>query len=285
MIHRCALQPEPDVTELASPIDVFWLSLDALNVSALTGVLSVDERFQLSRLRIEKVRRRRMAARAMLRCLLSAFLHVEPHRILIERGEAGKPSVAWPETPIQFNLSHSEALLAIAVSQTVPVGIDVEVLSDLLSPLTLARLCVTEESKKLHCDQFGERIFPPAQLTCGDRSDRELLDAWVQEEARRKATGAGWFGVPIGGDAEPGSQRDSQLLDRTAVQSILTPVSNFLAALAIDDPERTAQPVVRPWWVSADEISSGTLNLHAQRLGDESLGERFVADVRSATYC
>lgn len=296
MIHRCVLPPEFDSSRenADSPIDVFWFSLgETLAASAvsdpdaMSNIVTADEAAQFSRLRVDTVRRRRVAARAMLRCLLSAVLDVGPRRIIFGRGTAGKPSIAWPRTRLHFNVSHSEGLAVVAVSRVIPVGIDVEVISELISPETLARLCGQQwERPRL---RLGGSLALPNGATQrrGTRtaSDRELLESWVGEEARRKATGVGWSGVPIGGAAVADETRDACLFDETVVSSLSVPLPNHVAALALADRARTTLPDVRPWWVSVGNFSAGTLAIHAQCLAEDSSDEGSVIPVRSATYC
>ncbi len=293
MIHRCVLPPELDSSRenADSPIDVFWFSLDetlaASDPDAMSNIVTADEAAQFSRLRVETVRRRRVAARTMLRCLLSAVLHVGPRRIVFERGTAGKPSIVWPWTRLHFNVSHSEGLAVVAVSRTVPVGIDVEVISKLLSPETLTRLC-GQHAVRSDLRLGGSPALPDGASRQGDTrsaSDRELLESWVGEEARRKATGVGWSGVPIGGEAASDETRDARLFDETVLSSLSVPLPNHVAAVALADRARTTLPDVRQWWVSAGDLSAGTLALHAQCLGEDSSDESSLTPVRSATYC
>jgi phosphopantetheinyl transferase len=283
MIRRCVLQPDTAFAPRGceSPIDVFWFPLDGNRVDGpaavreeLSLVVTADERSQWSRLRLPTLRDRRLAARGMLRCLLSALLHVEPQRIILERGEAGKPSIAWPSARLHFNVSHSDELAAIAVSPTSAVGIDVERISELLSPQTLERLCQHDS------------LLRGGLLQGRSPSTRELLDAWVREEARRKATGVGWSGVPIGGEADPNRAADLALVSETIVEPLSAPGEDCVAALAIADRSATRLPRVRQWTLSAREIAGGTLTLHAERRVDEaSLTFRSADAVCPATYC
>ncbi len=92
-------------------------------------------------------------------------------------GETGKPLLAKPwEGKLEFNLSHSGELAAIAVTNTGPVGVDLE------------RLRVVQ-----HMSTLSEKVFSPterAQLG-SEISPHEFLELWTTKEAVLKFTGEG----------------------------------------------------------------------------------------------
>jgi 4'-phosphopantetheinyl transferase len=75
----------------------------------------------------------RLAGRFLLREILSNFLQKKAHEIELKRSQTGKPELCenWCKenklSKLNFNSSHSEDLVAVAVSQKHPVGIDVEI--------------------------------------------------------------------------------------------------------------------------------------------------------------
>lgn len=86
-----------------------------------------------------------------------------------------------PNSAVQFNVSHSDSVALIAVSNGAAVGIDVESRRRVLR----------------HASRFAKRWFTPAELCQLDSlSDthlfrESLLEAWTRKEAFVKCTGEG----------------------------------------------------------------------------------------------
>jgi 4'-phosphopantetheinyl transferase len=59
-----------------------------------------------------------------LRCLLAGYTGRDPKQLVFEAGEFGKPLLA--DSPLHFNLSHSGSLVAAAVTESGPCGVDIE---------------------------------------------------------------------------------------------------------------------------------------------------------------
>lgn len=112
--------------------------------------------------------------------VLSRYLGRAP---VLERGERGKPQLSTGE--LQFNLSHSGALAAVAVSAEHPVGVDIERLRP-LEPIALARrFLAPEEADSLVA-------VPKAQQGAA------FLRLWTAKEAYVKALGTGIGATPPG---------------------------------------------------------------------------------------
>jgi 4'-phosphopantetheinyl transferase len=71
-------------------------------------------------------RRCAILGRALMRLELGDRLRCDPSELVIERGHQGKPYIASPNTRWHFNLAHSGDMVAIALSDNAPIGIDVE---------------------------------------------------------------------------------------------------------------------------------------------------------------
>jgi 4'-phosphopantetheinyl transferase len=120
------------------------------------------------------------AERDALREVLSGYLGDAAAGIEIVRGEHGKPRLA--HGGLEFNLSHSGELALIAISQTRPVGVDVERLKPGRDFLALA-----------------ERAFSPGDVAKvreapTDQRAAVFYKHWVRHEARLKCLGAGLSG-------------------------------------------------------------------------------------------
>jgi len=123
----------------------------------------------------DKKRRRELAHLAERR-VLGAYLGVTPATVEITHGPAGKPRLAGDE--LQFNLSHSERLALLAVTRTLPVGVDVQAPHPTAEKTWFAkRICTAREY-----EQF-----------LNDPRPDELLRLWARKESVIKARGLGSY--------------------------------------------------------------------------------------------
>ena len=114
---------------------------------------------------------------AFLRAVLSNYTETPRGQLKISRGVHGKPALAWPSLPLDFNLSGSGDWLAMAVSDGAAVGIDIQYCDPEREVMTLARRFFRDpEVAQL-------QACAPAQ-----RSDR-FYDYWTLKEAHIKAAG------------------------------------------------------------------------------------------------
>jgi 4'-phosphopantetheinyl transferase len=156
-----------------------WL-IDVRREQPAVDVLSAEERHRAERFRFEADRRRYVVAHARLREVLAAFLGADPAALQFDAGQHGKPSLR--DSEIEFSLSHSGDLVAIAVSPRQPVGIDVERITTRANLLEVAG------------DAFNaaERAWLYAQPD----TDRAFFRLWTIKEAAMKADGTG-LGLPL----------------------------------------------------------------------------------------
>lgn len=90
---------------------------------------------------------------------------------------SGKP---LPVRGIHFNLSHSERMVAIALTRTGPLGVDIETAARFARHATFAdRICHPDEKAWVHA-----ATDPQTALL-------RRLEVWTRKEAFLKATGAG----------------------------------------------------------------------------------------------
>jgi 4'-phosphopantetheinyl transferase len=94
-------------------------------LARVAGSVSAEERSRAARFRLERDRRRFLAARGTLRHILAAYLATAPARLDFRYGAQGKPFlVDHPE--LQFNLSHAADVLLVGVARGLRLGVDVE---------------------------------------------------------------------------------------------------------------------------------------------------------------
>ncbi|PRW56999.1 L-aminoadipate-semialdehyde dehydrogenase-phosphopantetheinyl transferase isoform X2 [Chlorella sorokiniana] len=142
----------------------------------------------------EGVQRERMLARALVRSVLAGYLPGSPHprSLVFGRNMHGKPALLGPHTTagghrLRFNLTHTGAMIGLAVTVEGLVGLDVEGLERRTrgDPMRLAR-----------------RRFSPQEIAdlqaCPDDEARTayFLQLWTLKEAYVKALGRGISAPP-----------------------------------------------------------------------------------------
>ncbi|WP_169805602.1 4'-phosphopantetheinyl transferase family protein [Novosphingobium rosa] len=108
-----------------------WFGAQTGSQADLAACLSDAERDRAARFRFAQDRWSYTSAHAGLRQLLGRLLDEAPHRITLHTLPGGKPGLcpvrytARRAAALQFSISHSRGLVAVAVSGS-PVGVDVE---------------------------------------------------------------------------------------------------------------------------------------------------------------
>lgn len=138
-------------------------------------LLNSAERDRLQRLQVQADRIAYAVAHGLLRKILAQRL-AAPFRGDFLRGAMGKPGLP-PPGGIEFNLTHSRGLVAVAVCRDVPVGVDVE---DLSRPV---------DSRELSWQVLSDAERVELGLAGWQSSD--FLRHWVMKEALSKAAGQG----------------------------------------------------------------------------------------------
>ena len=114
---------------------------------------------------------------ALHRLLLGHVLGLEPANVPIGRDEAGCPRLAG--ALLSTSLSHADRALALAITATGPVGVDIEPLSRAsVMPEIAGRVCHPAEAAEI------AKLSEPALCEA-------LLALWVRKEAFLKAAGIG----------------------------------------------------------------------------------------------
>ncbi len=164
---------------MASIIDLYVFDLDAESAPlvSMRDVLSSDELRRASKLISPSGGDRFIMARGMLRHVLASYSKQRPADLSFAYGPNGKPYLARLREPLYFNLSHSGAVAAIAVSKDFEVGVDVQVWRSVREGL-------------------AERFFSQAEaaaLQKLDVDDRKaaFFRCWTRKEAIIKALGEG----------------------------------------------------------------------------------------------
>lgn len=150
--------------------------------------LSHDEAERCRQFRRLQDRELYLVARAALRHTLSRYADVPPQGWRFVQAEGGRPELAPPfdTLGLRFSVSHTQGLVACAVSHAVAVGVDVQAVNGTLdvSPM-VAMACSGAEREQL------ERLAPHAART-------RFYELWTLKEACVKARGAG-LALPLNG--------------------------------------------------------------------------------------
>jgi 4'-phosphopantetheinyl transferase len=172
-------------------VEVWTVRQDAAGVQerlpSYESLLTESERQRAERFWHEGDRQRLIIGRALARTMLSRFAPVAPQAWSIVIDERGRPELgARPSAApdLRFNLSHTNGLVACAVSVGREVGVDVESINRQ----------VTHE--------LPERFFSPrevADLRALARADQDVVffDYWTLKESYIKARGLG-LALPLG---------------------------------------------------------------------------------------
>lgn len=148
---------------------------------AYLALLSPDEQERMKRLIFERDRRRFLLTRALVRTMLSRYGHVPPAEWQFIENVHGRPEIldrphGVPD--LRFNISHTDGLIACAVTIGREVGVDVEHIG-----------------RRLTHDVAG-RFFAPQEVNDltrlpEDEQQRAFFDYWTLKEAYIKARGFG----------------------------------------------------------------------------------------------
>jgi len=141
------------------------------------SLLSEDEWLKVNRLRRPEHRQRALSMRIQLRLLLASYLQQEPYSIEFTRDRYGKPQLK--NTPLFFNISHSQDAALVAISLHDGLGVDIEHWRPVEQMAGIVKrhfsLAEKEHWKTLAADQH-EAVF---------------FHIWTCKEAFIKATGRG----------------------------------------------------------------------------------------------
>lgn len=115
---------------IAPPIEIeLWvwsLDVDEAERGRLFATLSEDEVARALRFVFDRDRQRYIVARGRMREILARVLGVTAAALRFSYSSHGKPSLSAANTPLHFNLSHSDGLAALGVSHARELGVDVE---------------------------------------------------------------------------------------------------------------------------------------------------------------
>jgi len=118
-----------------------WDAARMESAERLSNILSLEERCRAARFRQTIHRRDYAVAHVNMRLILGRYLGVPPENVRYISTASGKPQVVLgsANTPIQFSLSHTQAIGFLAISHGAEIGIDTEFVRPISR--TLASVC------------------------------------------------------------------------------------------------------------------------------------------------
>lgn len=168
----------------ASEVHLWLLQPDEVDLALCaeyTNLLSAVERDQQQRFYFERHRRQYALTRALVRTVLSQYAEVLPGAWRFVKNRYGKPQIAepGPYSRLRFNLSHTEGMIACAVTTAGEIGVDVE-----------------SEEKAVQLDSIADSYLSADEAASladlpGSARLRRLVEYWTLKEAYVKALGKG----------------------------------------------------------------------------------------------
>lgn len=159
---------------------------DSQHLAQARTLLSAAEKNRCAAFHMEKHRAEYALSHAMLRLALSEYAPVRPEEWHFLTGEKGKPEIAYPEldTPLFFNLSHTDGFAVCAAGRIPELGVDVE-----------------NMTRKTPHEELAKRFFAPFEYeylrTMPLNFQRNaFFRIWTLKEAYVKAEGKG-FAIPL----------------------------------------------------------------------------------------
>jgi 4'-phosphopantetheinyl transferase len=165
-------------------IDVWCTFLADIDAAGLwrhsAALLDEGERRRARALRRPADRRRHVAARALVRTVLSRYRSSAPQDWRFIADAHGRPQLSpehqWPE--LQFNIAHTAGVVVLAVTAGAAVGVDVETSRRRTDTVALERYFAPAERAALEA-------LPAAARR------RRFFELWTLKEAYLKARGLG----------------------------------------------------------------------------------------------
>lgn len=221
-------QPERPLVLSPGDVHVWRVALDqpGKQRDSLRDVLSNDEHARAERFLIERVQKRFIVSRGVLRQVLGEYLSCDPASLRFIYGANGKPALEG--APLHFNLSHSDDLMLLAVSARYDVGIDVEHIHPIANMDGIAARFFSTPEEAQFC------ALPDAEKVSA------FFNIWTRKEAFVKARGES-FGHMLA-RFQVSHDADSRLLavddepnapSRWSLQA-LYPAPGYAAALAVE---------------------------------------------------
>lgn len=228
-------QSPPNRIFLGKEVIHIWranLDLSSAQIARLHSVLSTDEIIRAERFRFQQHKKRFIAARGILRKLLSQYLEVNPKNLEFRYGERGKPELAdaCKTNDLQFNLSHSQELALFGFANYARIGVDIEHLKQM------------PEATKIAQRFFTPQEFMLVRDLVGIKQTQMFFRLWTAKEAYLKALGTGLsgtlssFNIELHSNGRISLSSTKESAESTAKWFLCScvPTSNYIGAIAVN---------------------------------------------------
>ncbi len=150
-------------------------------LAAYAALMSPEERAQEQRFHFERDRHTCRVTRALVRTTLSRYAGLPPDRWRFRANRYGRPELVAGQCPLdlRFNLSHTEGLVACAVTLGREVGVDVEFL-----PRRGETVAIADR-------YFSPREVQDLKVLPQDQQRERFFHYWTLKESYIKARGMG----------------------------------------------------------------------------------------------
>jgi 4'-phosphopantetheinyl transferase len=166
-----------DDSPISVPLWTWSLDVGQAEVNRAAAFLSKDECARAYRYVFPRDRDRFIVARGTMREILARRVGTSPKQVEFAYAEHGKPSIAIPVSAPRFNLSHSLGCAALAISERLEIGIDIEAIQPLKEDIA------GQYFSKRERDELSQ--LPPENRLAG------FYRCWTRKEAVIKALGEG----------------------------------------------------------------------------------------------
>lgn len=245
------LTPPSEPIPLDDTVHLWLASMDSLtsNIELLEKLLDADERERAGRFYFASDRNRFVAARAVLRMILSRYVSLPPEELDFCYGQFGKPALTVKQGRgnIEFNLSHSRDLVLYVITRNARVGVDVEYISSFPEINRIVEQTFDGHEKKVWRDLI------PRQQT------EYFFRHWTRREAFVKSEGKSlaMSSVRFDFDYESGGSGDPNLADRELENNFgwsaceLIPMPGYCASIVVEGKAR----LLRCWrWAETNSV-------------------------------
>lgn len=208
-------QPVPNAPMLtANTLHIWHLQLNT-NPYPNHNICSTAEQTHAANFTQPQLRLQFLYIRTTLRYILGSYLNVNPKDLIFNYNSNGKPHISWPQSNLQFNLSHSNNTGLIAINLNNEIGIDIELIRHRSNILTIAQRMFT-----------ATVVAELTSLSPNIRLQRFYF-YWTRLEAQIKAHGGNLFTNKQLSITNPNS------FNNTTINTInFIPATNFQAAIA-----------------------------------------------------
>lgn len=207
------------------------------------GLLPDDEQKKFSNFVTRSKKLEYLFTRLLVRKILSQYTGFPSASWTFDSNKFGRPIVSYPtlRTPLQFNISHSQSLITIAIGQECELGIDLESKEKVANLSDLAR------------NNFSEYEFQIFKMAPSNQQIEKFYQYWTLKESYLKARGIG-LSIPtkdFSFKLENGIQLDiARSLDQHPENwqfKLIQPVKNYQLALAYKGRDISSVKVTENW--------------------------------------